>query len=186
MPEESGLDQSIQTLNLAHNKNEQPEAAEPAQDNPQDVAYCAFSRPTKLWIVAMMTISGFMSPLSLNIYFPVLTPLSRELGVTVSLINLSITSYQIVQAVAPMFVGNFGDTAGRRPAFIISVVIYIGANIGLALQRSYAALMILRSIQSLGISGTLAQTYAVIADLTTVSHPPTSRSDSTIKVSGSF
>lgn len=132
--------------------------------------HSTFPRRTKLWIIGMITISGFLSPLSLNIYFPVLPVLARDLGVTVSLINLSVTSYQIIQALAPMFFGNFGDTAGRRPAFIICLAIYIGANIGLAFQRNYTTLLVLRGVQSFGISGTLAQCYAVVADMTTVSH----------------
>lgn len=44
---------------------------------------------------------------------------------------------------------------------------YLGANIGLALQNGYPALMVLRCIQSAGSSGTIALGSAVVADLTT-------------------
>lgn len=44
---------------------------------------------------------------------------------------------------------------------------YLGANIGLALQNSYPALMVLRCLQSAGSSGTIALGSAVVADLTT-------------------
>jgi multidrug resistance protein len=62
-------------------------------------------------------------------------------------------------------VGDFGDVAGRRPAFILAATIYIIANLGLALQDNYAALLILRMVQSAGSSGTLALGYAVVADV---------------------
>ncbi|KAI1028610.1 hypothetical protein LB503_002642, partial [Fusarium chuoi] len=150
-------------------KDEQATEVEPVSHDVEDSMHSTFPRRTKLWIIGMITISGFLSPLSLNIYFPVLPVLARDLGVTVSLINLSVTSYQIIQALAPMFFGNFGDTAGRRPAFIICLAIYIGANIGLAFQRNYTTLLVLRGVQSFGISGTLAQCYAVVADMTTTS-----------------
>ena len=86
--------------------------------------------------------------------------------------------------------GDFGDMAGRRPAFILAVLIYIvgkfqrntvcaivnvsltgsnPANLGLALQNNYAALLILRMVQSGGSSGTLALGYAVVADIATSS-----------------
>lgn len=85
--------------------------------------------------------------------------------------------------------GDFGDMAGRRPAFILAVLIYIfgkvqhnsvsrlpnsltflnSANLGLALQNNYAALLILRMVQSGGSSGTLALGYAVVADIATSS-----------------
>lgn len=48
--------------------------------------------------------------------------------------------------------------------FLITVSI---ANLGLALQNNYAALMVLRMVQSGGSSGTLALGYAVVADITT-------------------
>lgn len=43
------------------------------------------------------------------------------------------------------------------------------ANLGLALQDNYAALMVLRMVQSGGSSGTLALGYAVVADIATSS-----------------
>lgn len=46
---------------------------------------------------------------------------------------------------------------------------YICANIGLALQNSYTALLILRAVQSSGSSGTVALASAVAADLVTSS-----------------
>lgn len=65
--------------------------------------------------------------------------------------------------------GSLSDTAGRRPAYIICFGIYIGANIGLALQRSYVGLLLLRALQSSGSSGTVALSNAVVADLVTSS-----------------
>lgn len=60
-----------------------------------------------------------------NIYFPALNPIANDLGVSVSLINLTLTTYMIFQGIAPTLFGDFGDMAGRRPAFILAVSIYI-------------------------------------------------------------
>lgn len=49
----------------------------------------------------------------------------------------------------------------------MAFILYLGANIGLALQSSYPALMVLRCLQSAGSSGTIALGSAVVADLTT-------------------
>jgi MFS family permease len=46
-------------------------------------------------------------------------------------------------------------------------MIYFAANIGLATQRSYAALLVLRALQSAGSSGTVALGYGVISDVCT-------------------
>ena len=74
---------------------------------------------------------------------------------------------QILQGVAPMMIAGFSDGAGRRPAYIYCFIVYIAANIGLALQRNYAALLVLRCLQSAGSSGTVALCYGVVADLVT-------------------
>jgi MFS family permease len=72
-----------------------------------------------------------------------------------------------MQGLAPAFVGGFSDTSGRRPAYLIAFVLYVGANIGLGIQNNYAALMVLRCLQSAGASGTLALANAVVSDIVT-------------------
>jgi MFS family permease len=59
--------------------------------------------------------------------------------------------------------------AGRRPAYTICFAIYIAANVGLALQNSFAALFVLRCLQSSGSSGTIALSSGVVADVATAS-----------------
>lgn len=132
---------------------------------PSGPAYSIFSKHTKRWVVAMVTVSSFISPMTANIYFPALNPIASDLGVSIGLINLTLTTYMILQAISAAIFGDFGDMAGRRPAFIVAITIYIFANLGLALQSDYVALLILRMLQSGGSSGTLALGYAVVADL---------------------
>ena len=141
------------------------ELAENASRVPSGSPYSAFSRSTKFWITTMVTISSVISPMTANLYFPALNEIAADLNVSVSLINLTITTYMIFQGLSPSIFGDFGDMAGRRPAFIVALIIYLFANIGLALQRHYAALMVLRCLQSAGSSGTLALAYAVVADI---------------------
>jgi len=66
-----------------------------------------------------------------------------------------------------MFIGDFADTAGRRPAYLVCFTIYNGANIGLALQNNYAALFVLRCLQSAGSSTTIALSSGVVSDVAT-------------------
>ncbi|KAI0396023.1 chloramphenicol resistance protein, partial [Xylariaceae sp. FL0594] len=127
--------------------------------------YTIFTPGMKRWIVCMNCIAAFISPITANIYFPAIPTLSQDLGVGIAQINLTLTTYMVFQALAPTLFGDFGDVAGRRPAFIVAFVIYLGANVGLALQRDYAALLVLRMLQSGGSSGTIALVYAVVADI---------------------
>ena len=72
-----------------------------------------------------------------------------------------------MQGLAPTLTAGFSDGAGRRPAYIICYAIYLAANLGLALQTNYAALMVLRCLQSAGSSGTVALAQGVVADVAT-------------------
>jgi MFS family permease len=150
-----------------------------AQDVTQDLesltpvasgpAYSVFSKRKKIYILLMVTWASFISPTSATIYFPALNPLQAELHVSSTLMNLTITSYMIFQGLAPMIIGDLADMAGRRPAYILGFLVSIAANIGLALQDSYAALFLLRCLQSTGSSGAIALGYGSVADISTSS-----------------
>ncbi|KHN95025.1 Major facilitator superfamily domain, general substrate transporter [Metarhizium album ARSEF 1941] len=129
--------------------------------------YSVFTRWQKRAIVLGASGTAFFSPLTAQIYLPALTQLSRDLNVTNTQINLTITTYMIFQGITPTFIGSFADSGGRRPAYILCFIIYIAANIGLALAPGYGALLGLRCLQSAGSSSTVALCTAVVADIVT-------------------
>ncbi|KAF2098847.1 MFS general substrate transporter [Rhizodiscina lignyota] len=133
----------------------------------QPKVHSIFTKRQKTFIVFMMCWGGIISPITAQIYFPALNTLSADLHVSNTLINLTLTSYMIFQGLAPSIMGDLSDMAGRRPTIVIGFIIYIAANIGLALQNSYAALFILRCVQSSGSSGMVAITSGVVADIAT-------------------
>jgi multidrug resistance protein len=118
-------------------------------------------------IVLASSMAAFFSPLTGQIYFPALNVVANDFHVTASQINLTVSTYMIFQGLTPMFIGGFADTAGRRPAFLICFVIYILANIGVAVCTKYTELLVLRCFQSAGIAATVAVCQAVVADIVT-------------------
>jgi multidrug resistance protein len=126
-----------------------------------------FSSKIKVLVILMTVFGTIFSPLSSFIYLPAITPIADAYHRSLGEINLTVTVFQVMQAVAPLFFGDLSDQIGRRPAYALTFAIYLGANIGLALQHSYAALMVLRAMQSTGSSATVAIGSAVVADLTT-------------------
>ena len=99
---------------------------EALHQTPSGPVYSVFGNRQRKFIVFMVACAGFFSPLSANIYFPALNALSRDLKVSNELINLTLTSYMIFQGLAPTIFGDFADMAGRRPAYILGFIIYIG------------------------------------------------------------
>ncbi|KAI1084015.1 major facilitator superfamily domain-containing protein [Whalleya microplaca] len=127
--------------------------------------FSIFTEWQKKWISFAASFGALFSTLSSYIYLPALVPMARDLGVTLTLMNLTVTSYLIVAGIAPAFMGDMADQSGRRPVYILMFVLMLGANIGMALQTSYPALLVLRMLQSAGSSGTYGAAYGVVADI---------------------
>lgn len=92
--------------------------------------------------------------------------LATHFHVSIQAINLTITLYIIFQAISPLLFATASDSFGRRPILLVTYAVYTVASLGLALNKnSYAALLVLRAVQSLGASAVLAIAYGVIADV---------------------
>jgi hypothetical protein len=127
--------------------------------------YSAFTVPQKYWITFVIAFIAWFSTLSSFIYFPALSLIASDLHTSIEGVNLTVTSYLIASAVIPSIIAPVADLTGRRPIYMITFSIYFIANIGLALQKSLVGLILLRVMQSVGISGAFAITYGAIADI---------------------
>ncbi|KAI0447945.1 major facilitator superfamily domain-containing protein [Xylaria telfairii] len=129
--------------------------------------YSIFDKRQKALIVLIVATAATFSGFASNIYFPALAIVASDLDVTIELINLSVTSYLIFQAIAPSIWGPLSDAKGRRLAYCCTFLVFLGACMGLAETRNYATLVVLRSLQSSGSASTIAIGSAVIGDITT-------------------
>lgn len=119
----------------------------------QNESFSSFSLNEKRYIVFLIAAAGWFSTLSSFIYYPVISLVAKDLNTTVAKVNLTVTSYLAISGVAPAFVGDAADMLGRRPLYVITLSIYVLANMAIALQNSFVALLLLRMLQSAGISG---------------------------------
>jgi len=137
---------NMATLDLQQNSTVVDTAAE---------RYSVFTRNEKRYIVFLIALAGWFSTLSSFIYYPVIAFVATDLHTSIRNINLTVTSYLAISAFAPAVVGDAADMLGRRPLYVITLAIYLLANIGIGLQHSFTALLLLRMLQSLGISGSV-------------------------------
>ncbi|CAG9978531.1 unnamed protein product, partial [Clonostachys byssicola] len=114
--------------------------------------YTVFTTPHKIFISLVASFSGMFSTLCSYIYYPAIVSISRDLESSVRLINLTVTSYFVIAAVAPAFMGDLADRLGRRPIYILMFSFFIGANISIALVQNFPGLLVLRMLQSAGSS----------------------------------
>lgn len=125
--------------------------------------HSVFTTAQKWMIVAMAAYAAWLSTLSSFIYFPAIPSLARNLKVSVGKIDLTITTYLAVATIAPSLVGDTADMVGRRPVYLIMLSTYFVANLAIALSKSYAALLGLRIIQALAISGTPTYQFIILS-----------------------
>ncbi|KAI0200055.1 major facilitator superfamily domain-containing protein [Astrocystis sublimbata] len=145
--------------------SEAPDRARPDADVADP--YSIFDKRQKGLIVLLAATAATFSGFASNIYFPALATIASDLNVSIELINLTITSYLILQGIAPSIWGPLSDAKGRRLAYCCTFLIFLGACVGLAETQNYATLIVLRSLQSSGSAATVAVGSAVIGDITT-------------------
>jgi multidrug resistance protein len=131
--------------------------------------YSVFTVGQKRAIIFAGSFAAWFSPMTGSIYFPALDRIGEDLGVSNSAMSITVTTYLIMQGLAPMMIAGFSDTAGRRPAYILCFTIYMISNLALGLQNNYVALLVLRLTQSAGSSGTVALASGLVGDLITSS-----------------
>jgi MFS family permease len=134
---------------------------------PPPIPYSIFTTYQKTLIIVMVAVAATFSGFSANIYFPALPTIATDLKVSAELVNLTVTSYMILQGLSPSVWGAVADVHGRRLTYICTFIVYIGACIGLAKTEHYYQLVILRCLQSAGSASTIAIGSGVVGDITT-------------------
>ncbi|KAG0646112.1 Itaconic acid 2-hydroxyparaconate biosynthesis cluster ITP1 [Hyphodiscus hymeniophilus] len=129
------------------------------------IPYSIFTSRQKSLIVTTVAIAATFSGLSANIYFPAIPEIVTDLSVTPELINLTVTSYLILQGLSPSVWGSVADVHGRRVTYICTFLILLGACVGLAETKHYYQLVILRCMQSTGSASTIAVGAGVVGDI---------------------
>ncbi|KAI0121050.1 major facilitator superfamily domain-containing protein [Xylariales sp. AK1849] len=130
--------------------------------------YSVFTPRHRRVLTAVVGIASLASPLTANIYLPLLPALQAEYAVSSQSINLTLSAYVVVAAVMPAFFAPLADTYGRRPVCLLTYLIF---SLGLALDKfsrtgySYAVLISLRAVQALGASASASIVYGVVSDV---------------------
>ncbi|GKT77830.1 major facilitator superfamily transporter [Colletotrichum tofieldiae] len=156
--------------------NKPPPPTQPTADPEKKAgappAYSAFSPWRKRFILILVTVAGCFGPLAGNIYLPALPVLENEFHASATAINVTVSVFMLTFAVGPLFWASFADWKGRRPLYIISISIYIVANVLLAaVPANYGALVFLRIVQAFGSAAVVSMGAGTVADVT----PPKER-----------
>lgn len=125
-----------------------------------------FKKYEKYVIVMLGGLSGFWSSISSPIYVPVLSQLEESFKVGELEVNATLVVYSIFQGLGPVVFSNLADSTGRRPIILVCLLLYVFANVIIAVNHSFAGLVVLRCIQAFGISSTISVGSGIASDIT--------------------
>ena len=121
----------------------------------------------RLWLVfAGLMLALVLAALDQNIVATALPRIVSELG---GLAHLSwvVTAFMVASTMTTPLYGKLSDIFGRKPAFFVSIAIFLSGSALCGLSRDMTQLIVFRAIQGLGAGGLITLSQTVVADLVT-------------------
>jgi EmrB/QacA subfamily drug resistance transporter len=119
----------------------------------------------KLWLVfAGLMLALVLAALDQNIVATALPRIVSDLG---GLAHLSwvVTAFMVASTMTTPLYGKLSDIFGRKPAFFVSILIFLLGSVLCGLARGMTGLIVFRAVQGLGAGGLITLSQTVVADL---------------------
>ncbi|KAK3067136.1 hypothetical protein LTS18_001292, partial [Coniosporium uncinatum] len=132
---------------------------------PDDSIYDRLTPRRKTTIVAILSLCGFLAPISSTSILAAVPEVARTYNTTGTIINLSNAMYLVFMGLSPMFWGPIGTVYGRRAACIPCALLFFVFSIGTALAPNLAAYYIFRVLTAFQGTGFLIVGASTIGDI---------------------
>jgi DHA1 family bicyclomycin/chloramphenicol resistance-like MFS transporter len=120
-----------------------------------------------LAMTLLLTTLVAFGALSNNTYLPSFPAMTRELGVPIASVLLTLSSFFIGFAVGQLMYGSASDRWGRRPVLLGGLAAYTVASAICALAPDIETLIAARFVQGLAVASTQVLARAIVRDLFT-------------------
>ena len=119
----------------------------------------------QIWIVLLGLMSGmFLAALDQSVVSTAMRTIADDLD-GLALQAWATTAYLITSTVSTPIYGKLGDIFGRRPLFLVAIVIFISGSLATGLAGSMFELAIFRAFQGLGAGGLFSLALTIVADI---------------------
>ncbi|MER7245004.1 MDR family MFS transporter [Kribbella sp. NPDC000426] len=125
-------------------------------------------RGTRNAVVVAIMLGMLLAALDQTIVATALPTIVSDLG-GANHLSWVVTSYLLAETIMTALIGKFGDLYGRKPMFLISVVLFLGGSALCGMADSMLWLVGSRAFQGLGAGGLMVTAMAVIADVVPLS-----------------
>lgn len=117
-----------------------------------------------LGLLILLVITGLVTPLSLDMYTPAVPHMTEHFNTTASTVNLTLVGYFLFFAIGMLIFGPLSDKHGRKPVFLLGIVVYTVGSALCAVASSIEALIAFRIVEALGAGAVSAVSTAVVKD----------------------
>lgn len=121
-------------------------------------------------LMALLAVSSFMTPLSLDMYTPAVPYMAGYFSTTPDMVNLTLSGFFVCFTLGMLVFGPISDRFGRRPAFVASYALYVVGSLLCALSPTVEVFVFARVLQGLGAGGASSVSMAVVKDAFDAAH----------------
>lgn len=106
-----------------------------------------------------------LAPIAVDIFLPSMPAMAREFATTTGTLSLAVTLFIVAFAAAQLFWGPLSDRAGRRPALLAGLALFVAGSLVCLAAVSVPMLLAGRILQGLGGGAGPAIANAVVIDV---------------------
>lgn len=115
-------------------------------------------------LMALACLIVFMAQMATTVYLPSLPAVMRELAMSQSLVEMSISGYVVGAALPVLFWGSAADRWGRRGPLLMSLALFVVCSLLLAFVSSAVELLALRVAQGIAGGGAAIIARIIVRD----------------------
>ncbi|KAI9029486.1 major facilitator superfamily domain-containing protein [Hyaloraphidium curvatum] len=135
----------------------------PSDTHPGD----RFSERQKAGILALTSLLSVLALFEGAIFTPCLLAVQKAFGVSPEVANMSITSYLVATALAPLLWGTLSERLGRKPIYVVSMAICLVSSVALVFSPKFNIGWLIgwRAVQGCGACAAFSVGAGTIADI---------------------
>ncbi|WVQ68469.1 uncharacterized protein L199_006677 [Kwoniella botswanensis] len=177
-PTGSDAEMGLRALRSREEEDERDQEREEKGPDPWAVKFEPGEKinPKNWGVLYRWGLTGIAGLLVLNSTFASSSPsgivqdMEEYFGFSQEVAVLTISLFVAGYCIGPILWGPLSESYGRRPIFILSFIIYTGMQVGCALSKNTASILIFRLLGGIFASAPLTNSGALIADIWDVDH----------------
>jgi MFS transporter, DHA1 family, multidrug resistance protein len=121
--------------------------------------------PSRVRMIVVLGALVALGPLTIDMYLPALPGIAKELAVSSSVAQLTLTGTLAGLALGQLIVGPLSDSLGRRRPLMAGIVLHMVASVLCLIAPNVTVLSLARGLQGMGAAAAMVVALAVVGDL---------------------